>query len=231
MSIIIIIYLNLKINIVTFPCGKNKFQPRTHTQVIKICPDQTLLESLRECIGLLNVAQKGLSDYLETKRLLFPRFFFLSDDELLEILAQAKNVRAVQPHLKKCFENMKQLEFEDDLRITKMYSADGEEVALTPTIYPEGNVEDWLLLVESSMRNTLRTVFGKSLSLVNNLPRNSWVNMWPGQVTLGAGQTHWTASVEHGILSRSLSAYYDVMLTQVYIVHRYFELLYSIWEK
>ena len=65
------------------------------------------MESLKECITLLDVVQKGLSDYLETKRMLFPRFFFLSDDELLEILAQTKNVRAVQPHLRKCFENMK----------------------------------------------------------------------------------------------------------------------------
>jgi dynein heavy chain len=50
--------------------------------------------------------EKNLEMYLEEKRTLFPRFYFLSNDELLQILASALEIRKVEKHLNKCFDNI-----------------------------------------------------------------------------------------------------------------------------
>lgn len=66
------------------------FRPVVLLRCIKFCNDPKLLDKFRESAKLLDMVQKGLSDYLETKRAGFSRFYFLSNDELLEILSQTK---------------------------------------------------------------------------------------------------------------------------------------------
>ena len=56
---------------------------------------ESLLETLNGMNETLEGIQRSLDMYLETKRQFFPRFYFLSNDDLLEILGQSKNPEAV----------------------------------------------------------------------------------------------------------------------------------------
>uniref|UniRef100_A0A8C0ZKX5 Dynein axonemal heavy chain 1 n=1 Tax=Cyanistes caeruleus TaxID=156563 RepID=A0A8C0ZKX5_CYACU len=165
-----------------------------------------LLEKLQNCNKLLELVQKGLSEYLETKRSAFPRFYFLSDDELLEILSQTKDPTAVQPHLHKCFENIARVGKASTLVITHMYSGEGEEVKLFTAIRPSENVEDWLLEVEKSMKASVRDNIEKSIGVYPETPRTAWVLQWPGQVVIAGCQIFWTKEVSEALEAGDLSS-------------------------
>ncbi|XP_004864511.1 dynein heavy chain 1, axonemal isoform X4 [Heterocephalus glaber] len=190
---------------------KNAYENR---EVINVCSDQRLLDSLRDCTKLLDQVQKGLSEHLESKRSAFPRLYFLSDDELLEILSQTKDPTAVQPHLRKCFENIAQLLFQEDLEITHMYSAEGEEVQLSFSVCPSSSVEDWLREVEHSMKASVRSTIEGAIQAYPKVPRTQWVLSWPGQVTIVGCQAYWTMEVAQALETGSLGTRLSPQLSQ-----------------
>ncbi|KAJ3052746.1 Dynein heavy chain 6, axonemal [Rhizophlyctis rosea] len=158
-----------------------------------------LLETMTQNNVLLDQIQKCLEDYLESKRLLFPRFYFLSNEELLEILSQTRNPQAVQPHLSKCFDAIKSLEFSSSdpkaIDIAAMMSPEGERVPFAKTIKARGNVEAWLGSVEEAMVGVLRKLIKGAIGEYEDAKRNEWVREHTGQVVVTGNQIIWTKDV------------------------------------
>jgi|TARA_B110000967_G_C18819367_1_gene527812 dynein heavy chain, axonemal len=183
-----------------------------------LIPD--LLEDLRSANHDLDVVEKGLNDFLDTKKLAFPRFFFLSNDELLEILSEAKDPLKIQPFMKKCFEAVKEVEFSDDVTMRAMISVEGERVALSKEINPaETNaVELWMLEFEDVMKVSVREVTEKAIAEYGTVSREAWILNWPGQVILAASQVHWTKEVTDAIVeggAKSLARYGETSNAQL----------------
>uniref|UniRef100_A0A3B5AK42 Dynein axonemal heavy chain 3 n=1 Tax=Stegastes partitus TaxID=144197 RepID=A0A3B5AK42_9TELE len=186
------------------------------TRVLVATDQPNMLERLQESNVFMEDIQKGLNTYLEKKRLYFP-FFFLSNDELLEILSQTKDPLCVQPHLKKCFEGIAKLEFTEDMAITGMISSEKETVTYTEKIYPaqaKGMVEKWLLQVENLMLRSVRHVIHQGVIQYAE-PRKKWVLQWPGQVVICASSIFWTSEVSEAIQTNSLPAYVEKCNAQI----------------
>jgi dynein heavy chain len=67
-----------------------------------------------------------LTNYLETKQQAFPRFYFISNDDLLQILGSSSPT-TIQPYLISLFDNCKRLTFgKGDKQILGMVSDEGE---------------------------------------------------------------------------------------------------------
>ncbi|KAF5843854.1 dynein heavy chain, N-terminal region 2-domain-containing protein [Dunaliella salina] len=168
----------------------------------KLAKDADRLFALEEANRLLEEVQKGLAAYLEKKRLFFPRFFFLSNDEMLEILSETKDPTRVQPHLRKCFEGIHRLRFEGSV-VKGMQSVEKEIVPFkTPinTAQAKGAVERWLVEVEARMFEAVHDVTARGIQSFPAFPRHEWVLEWPGMVVLVVTAIYWTRNVEAAMM-------------------------------
>jgi len=172
-------------------------------------PDTTLLTQLTEMDSELELIQKSLDDYLESKRQIFPRFYFLSNDDLLQILGQAKEPENIQPHLKGMFEGIKRLEMHapDPLigrrhcESVAMCSPDGEIIPFDTPIRTEGRPEDWLNTVEAAMYSATRAHLASTFEQCRSkgVKKDKWVKDNPGQMLITAGCISWTMECERAL--------------------------------
>lgn len=162
-------------------------------RVISLVDYANIREVLIMLLDQLERCQKALTEYLEEKRAAFPRFYFLGDDDLLEILGQAQNPLVIQSHLKKLFQGIHSVEFsENKKQITAMKSSAGEFVKFQSPVAITEKVEDWLSRLAAEMRNTLKNLLVQCVE-VNDIVA------FPSQILCAAEMIHFTQKCEVAI--------------------------------
>ncbi|XP_007888401.2 dynein axonemal heavy chain 11-like [Callorhinchus milii] len=170
-------------------------------KVIDITNNPGLLEKLEALQQRLCLCEKSLADYLETKRLAFPRFYFVSAMDLLEIISKGTQPTQVTRHLLKLFDNLADLKFANEeensgvCEAVGMYSREGEYVHLSPSCICEGQVESWLRRLEETMRATVQREVTDAVAAYEEKPRDQWLFDYPAQVALSGTQIWWTTDV------------------------------------
>jgi dynein heavy chain len=174
--------------------------------VIDSCSTEGMLERFKKNNLALDEVKKSLDEYLETKRVAFSRFYFLADEELLEILSQTRNPRTVQKHIQKCFENIGQLQFghgDESTEIVGMISGDKEVVPFSSTVNAVGNVEFWLCFLEGQIKTTLFDNTKRAIAIYpkDGIIRRHWLfsSDLPAQCILTVDQVMWTFKATQAI--------------------------------
>lgn len=186
--------------------------------VMKTAAQPELLEKMTDANTLLEKVLIGVNKYLEQKRLFFPRFFFLSNDEMLEILSETKDPLRVQPHLNKCFEGINRLNFNESLDALSMISVEREEVQFlekVSTSAARGSVEKWLSQVEDQMLSSVKRVTSNSFDLYAQTERVEWITKWPGMVVLAVSQIYWAMDIESRLDKGTLKQYFESLQQQL----------------
>uniref|UniRef100_A0A803SSP5 Dynein axonemal heavy chain 17 n=1 Tax=Anolis carolinensis TaxID=28377 RepID=A0A803SSP5_ANOCA len=195
--------------------------------VVEATNKSGLYEKLEDIQNRLSLCEKALAEYLDTKRLAFPRFYFISSADLLDILSNGTNPQLVQRHLSKLFDNMAKMKFqvESDQIPTKlglgMYSKEEEYVDFSEPCDCSGQVESWLNRVLDHMRATVRHEMTEAMMAYEEKAREQWLFDYPAQVALTCTQIWWTteigisfARLEEGY-ENAMKEYYKKQVTQL----------------
>lgn len=171
-------------------------------------------QSMNRLADMLSNIQKSLGDYLELERSIFPRFYFVGDEDLLEILGNSRNLALIQPHLKKMFHSIKSVILRDE-KIVSILSNQGETLELKSPVKMGLKITEWLGNLEHESKETLHSLLTISLSNSSSQYLKSdvsigdmkiWMISFPAQVILLSAQIHLTFSVEKAIAERNLPA-------------------------
>lgn len=167
-----------------------------------------LEHSLTRLADLLEKIQRALGEYLERQRQSFSRFYFVGDEDLLEIIGNSKDPSKVQRHMSKMFAGIVSLGFDKNYSIVKhITSREGEEVDLkSPVSVNDMKVNDWLKLLEDEMRKTLLSLLKSASSsdpfnekeMVSDTFTN-WLNKYPAQIIILASQLSWSTTVSFAL--------------------------------
>lgn len=123
-------------------------------------------EELENLSSGLDRCQKSLIDYLNRKRLVFPRFNFISDEELLGILGSS-DPSGIQQHIGKMFDNLDKFrlgpDHDDKIVASALISTEGEIMEFETAVQTNESIEKWMVKALAEMQRTNRLITKKAV--------------------------------------------------------------------
>jgi hypothetical protein len=167
-----------------------------HPDLVGVMHRDHLHEDLVLANQLAKSIPRGLNAYLEAKSHGFPRFFFLSNDELISILSHTRDFDHINKSINKLFEYIARMSYDEGSQITAMNDDGLEKVDFyTPVDGRTEEIEDWLNAFEEEMKSTLKESIRDCIPASQKKKRETWINEFPAQIVLITNQIIWTQQV------------------------------------
>ncbi|CAK4732517.1 unnamed protein product [Aphanomyces euteiches] len=137
-------------------------------------PDQ--LQELNSLTASLQKCQKSLIEFLDGKRRIFPRFYFISEADLLDILSNGGTPTAIVKHLSKVFLSTETFTFQNPTTISHFVATVGKEVVrFAAPVQLEGKVEGYLTVALNAMKLTLKENIKSTIKRYPMVSRTEWL--------------------------------------------------------
>ncbi|DBA86689.1 TPA: Dynein alpha chain, flagellar outer arm [Trebouxia sp. C0004] len=175
---------------------------------VAACNKQGLMKHLEKQQKELEICEKALAEYMESKRRAFPRFYFVSSADLLDILSNGNNPIKVMQHMNKCFQAVEKLKLDTETPAAGvrpkglgMVSCVGTEYVSFKSPLPLDNkVEEYMTDIIFKMRGDLRDILHESVVDYPSKAREKWIFDWPSQIILVVNQIFWCQEVEEAFM-------------------------------
>lgn len=183
-------------------------------KVIEVLDIPDVHRNLEWLSDQLTATQKALGEYLERERSSFPRFYFVGDEDLLEIIGNSNNVNRLQKHFKKMFCGVASLSLnEDGTLIIGACSKEGEKLQFSTPVSVKENpkINIWLRMTEKEIQTTLAGLLTKSVVDIASFKSGKfntqeyirWLDSYQAQVALLAAQIASSESIEYALTTIS----------------------------
>lgn len=191
---------------------------KSDNRVVNLCKISGIRNRLNMLLDQLARCQSSLNEFLERKRSGFPRFYFIGDDDLLEILGQSTKPAVIQAHLKKLFAGIYNVEFDSgEQQITAMKSLEGEVVTLKSKVKIVPNVEEWLSELSNEMKYTLKSFLLDCISDVKHNQKDINLDKYPTQILCLGNSIVYTERCEEAIRSQRLQEYLSKLKDELHL--------------
>lgn len=194
--------------------------------ILEVLNIPNLERTLTHFKDVLDKIQKALSKYLEQERASFPRFYFVGDEDLLDIIGNGKNIERIQKHFRKMFAGINSVEMNKDLDSCKsILSREGEEVVLVNSVLvKDRKINTWLTELEHEMKLSLASSLNSSTTQIKHLAASfelssylKWLDTFQAQIVVLSAQIAWSESVQEALsqqdVSHGISQQVDVVVS------------------